>query len=99
MDIDASGCTLTYLSCKYNVSENTVIRWVRKERRPQKRYEEIYAKMMKEIKSTPRMSFHPSYGYATEEQIKKLNSMMMGSEYDTLMAQIDFQQRTKGKVK
>lgn len=43
--------------------------------------------------------FHPSFGYATREQVEKLNQLKSGNEYKILLNQVEFQTKHKGKVK
>jgi len=45
------------------------------------------------------ITFHKAYGYATEEQIKKLQSIGLGPDRDYLLKQIAKQTETKGKTK
>lgn len=53
-------------------------------------------KTFKEGHSIP---YHPSYGYATPEQIEKLNSLKNGMEYKQLLKIIQQQNEDKGKVR
>lgn len=43
--------------------------------------------------------FHPAFGYATREQVEKLNELKKGSAFVRLKQQIQFQSDHKGKVK
>ena len=43
--------------------------------------------------------FHPSYGYATREQIQRLFDLKTGGEFNNLKKQVEFQNNKKGKVK
>lgn len=47
---------------------------------------------------TKTIPYHPSYGYVTEEQIKKLSELKDGTEYKYLLKQIDLQTKKKGKM-
>lgn len=48
--------------------------------------------------SKERIPYHPAYGYATPEQIKKLQELKHGPEYDFLWKQIAEQIKKKGKI-
>lgn len=43
--------------------------------------------------------FHPSYGYATAEQIDKLKELKVGPDYHRLLKEIEKQTKAKGKIK
>ena len=43
--------------------------------------------------------FHPSYGYATPEQIEKLKQLKLGADYQSLLKKIEKQTKAKGKIK
>lgn len=51
---------------------------------------------MFESPKKPRIPFHPAYGYATPEQIEKLESLGMCPERDYLWKQIELQNKKKG---
>lgn len=42
--------------------------------------------------------YHPSYGYATEEQIKQLIELKDGCEYKPLLKKIELQTKKRGKM-
>lgn len=66
---------------------------------PRSRNKEKVFQAMAKIKNEKRIPFHPSYGYATEEQIEKLKSMGMCPDRDYLLTQIAKQNSTGGKAK
>jgi transposase-like protein len=83
---------------EYGVSESTIYGWARGAT-PSKKLQPIVEKMMKELPGRPRMVKHPSYGYATPEQIELVMSMGIGPGRDRLLAQIAKQQKSSGKSK
>jgi hypothetical protein len=43
-----------------------------------------------------KIPFHPSYGYATPDQVQKLMELKDGTEYKQLLKQIEIQTKNKG---
>lgn len=64
---------------------------------PSKKYRERAIEMMKNMNQTKRMEKHPSYGYATPEQIKQLETLGIGPQRDHILAQIEKQNKQQGK--
>lgn len=45
----------------------------------------------------PPIPYHPAYGYATPEQIQKLQELKHGPDYDLLWKKIEQQTKRRGK--
>lgn len=56
-------------------------------------------KIMEIILKTPRMKKHPSFGYATEDEIKKLQTMGHCPERDMILKTIEKRTASGGKTK
>lgn len=46
----------------------------------------------------PRLKYHPSYGYATEEQIAELKNCGVGPRMEQILKEISKQTFAKGKM-
>lgn len=55
--------------------------------------------IMGEIIMSPRMKKHPSFGYATEDEIKKLQTMGHCPEREMILKTIEKRTASQGKVK
>lgn len=61
-----------------------------------KNYERI-VKIMTQLMDMPRPKKHPSFGYATPEEIKRLDQMGISPERDALLKRIEARTEAKGK--
>lgn len=98
--------TKAYDGCAYNmaafaelakIDEGSVRQYLRGLRVPRKTNLAKLEKAMLEATQKPRLERHPSYGYATDEQIQRLKSIGVGPQMDMLLKQIARQTETKGK--
>lgn len=65
---------------------------------PRRKNRETMEEFMAYFNEKKKIPFHPSYGYATPEQIEKLNSLPDGYELQHLKKQIEKQNKNKGKT-
>lgn len=85
---------------KFGIIIRSFTAWIRCDRTPQPKNKLIMVKVMKHLKSgEKRMPKHPSYGYATEEQIKRLDKIGIGPERNTTLKAIEQQHKSLGKMK
>lgn len=94
--LNESAYTVKSIATILECSESSVYRWASGRGYPSRKLTE---KIKEEIMGKGRrIQKHPSYGYATEEQIKQIMSMGMSPERDVLMRKISIQQKRKGKI-
>ena len=97
--IEESAYTLGYYAECIDASPRSLVNWLSGKSKPSKKNAVKLEKITMFIKDDKKIPYHPAYGYATPEQIEKLNSMGMGPDRDHLLKQIAFQQANKGKIK
>jgi len=104
MDWDAivygSVFSINHICRKVGVVRPTFMRWIEQKdpSTPNKKNFERTVIAMEEALKNPRLPKHPSFGYATEDQIKRLKTLGIGPERDKLLSQIDKQNKAKGKL-
>lgn len=97
---EASEWSLEAISAKFGPTVRQLKGWLYNGVQPQKTNLEIMEKIMARIgKDTKKIPYHPSYGYATPEQIEKLNSLKLGDERNYLLARIAKQNESGGKTR
>ena len=87
--------TIASLSLMNGVNRGTIRNWI-EGGNPAKRMQETYRKVKEQMESS-KIKKHPSYGYATEQQIARLNEIGIGHERDQIMAAIAKQTKNRGK--
>ena len=73
--------------------------WLSKKQKPQKSRRERIEKVMSQLKNSPRLQKHPSYGWAYPEQIEELNRIGIGPRRDQILKDIAAQTKRRGKKK
>ncbi len=63
---------------------------------PKKNKQKI-EEIMSKISKQPKLVKHPSYGYATEDEIEKLKTLGICPERSMIIARIDKRAKSKGK--
>lgn len=71
--------------------------WGGQRRQPNAANFEKVSSIMRDLKKDKGIRYHPSYGYATEEQIKQLTELPIGHERDYIMKQVVQQTADRGK--
>ncbi len=79
-----------------NWKEGTFYSWLRCENTP--RNKEKVVEVMTKLGQTKKLPYHPSYGYATPEQIEELQKLGMGPDRDYLLAKIAKQNKNNSKI-
>lgn len=92
-----NGYTLSGLSKLARIDEGSISQYIRCLRIPRKKNLEKMEKAMFQAAQKPRLKFHQSYGYATEEQIKRLEQIGLGPEHDSILKEIEKQSSSNGK--
>lgn len=94
---NASACGVKGLARRYSLHPETLWLWIKGERKPQKQNLPVFEKIIEEMKANPRLKCRQSWGYATDDQVRKLNSMQISPERTALIKQVKSQQELFGK--
>src|ERR1700704_894082 len=89
--------TIAGLAKLAKIDEGSIRKYLWSDRAPRKANLAKMEKAMYQAQKKPRLMRHPSYGYATEEQIKRLHEIGMGPEHDQIMREIEKQTAGRGK--
>lgn len=81
----------------FDVAYPNILNWY-KGKNPRGKNTETLEKIMFELSKKKRIERHPSFGYATPEQIEKLRSYVTELERESIMKQIEKQTKLRGKV-
>lgn len=96
--IEASAYTVTQY-VKWT-GKSSMYRWLSLESKPSPKSEKFIEELIMKINQDPkRIPFHPSWGYATQEQIERLKQPIHEAERARIMEQIKKQTQLRGKVK
>ena len=82
---------------KFN--QKTFRKWIKGDQMPREKNRERIVAVMRTLIEQKKLVRHPSFGYATEEQIKKLNELGLGPDRDRILAQIEKQNKLQGKLR
>lgn len=96
--VDESIFTAAGIERAYDFCAGQVSRWLRGIVRPSKKSIERMEAVIVSINSKKRIPWHPSFGYATPEQIERLKKSIHPLERDAIMKQIDKQTKLGGKI-
>lgn len=98
--VDGSAYTPTAIMAQYNINESNFYGWLALRSSPREAAKERMIDVMKALMSgEKRIQKHPSYGYATPEQIEKLNKLGICPEREQILSQITKQNEKKGKIR
>lgn len=96
--IDAGNLTIEGIGRAYDISANSLHKWLAGERKPRATSVKKMEEILNDLQKTKRIPYHPSFGYATSEQIARLKESISEMEREKIMTQITKQSRTQGKV-
>ncbi len=96
--VEDSDWTIPDISKVHGVSYGQLLSYLYVTTVPKKNMPKML-KIMGEIMKSPRMKKHPSFGYATEEEIKKLQTMGHCPERDIILKAIEKRTSSQGKSK
>jgi hypothetical protein len=95
--VNESAYTVPAIAKAYGINETSLRSYLFKGVVPRQANQNKIQKIMEELMSDPKLQKHPSYGYATQEQIEALKDMGIGPDRDRLLKQIAEQTKRKGK--
>lgn len=95
--IDESAYTVAGASRAFEIPYANLNNWY-KGKPTRKCNKPILEKLMFELSKKKRIERHPSYGYATPEQIEKLKGYVTEIERESIMKQIEKQTKLRGKI-
>lgn len=95
--VDGSAYTVAGVSRIFDIPYANLNNWY-KGKPIRKRNIPILEKLMFELGKKKRIERHPSYGYATPEQIEKLKGYVTEMERESIMKQIEKQTKLRGKI-
>lgn len=84
---------------EYGIPARNVRDWSALKRSPRPENKEKFEEVLMGLQSKPKMQRHPSYGWATPEQIKDLERLGLGPTRDKILKDIEKQNKMRGKVK
>lgn len=97
--IDESAYTYGAIMTEHKINPSSFNNWIHCKVVPFEKNIKKMEDILSKIQLEKKIPFHKSYGYATEEQIKKLESLGLGPDRDHVLKEIARQNETKGKTK
>lgn len=97
--VDRCAYTVTAIINEYDLESSSFFRYLKLDTTPKKHWERMVQIMKKLGGGQQRLQRHPSYGYATPEQIEQLQKLGLGPTRDHILRQIEKQNQNQGKVK
>lgn len=93
------NCALSIqaISDDFNIDERNLRDWIRSVRVPRAKNFERMVEIMGKLIEDKKLEYHPSYGYATEQQIEKLKTLGHCPERDAILKAIEKQTKNRGK--
>lgn len=82
----------------HNVRKETLLAWINGRRRPAKRNEEVWAKIVNFMYLYPKLDRDPSWGFATRDQIDKVVSLAPCLLRDNIYQDIIRQNKNGGRL-
>jgi hypothetical protein len=86
---DGSGYCTKSLAEMVKLDESSFRKYLNCDRVPRATNHSKMEKAMKLASQLPRLQFHPSYGYATPDQIERLKTMKAGPDMNQLLKEIE----------
>ena len=97
--MDESAYTDKAISELFPISYSTIKSWRLGRSMPRQSTIEKLEEAIEIMKKEKKIKYHPSHGYATEEQIEKLKTLGMSPDRDLILKQIAEQTKNKGKLR
>lgn len=94
---NSSAVTLAYIERVHGLSESSLRKYLSGETTPREKNRAKMECAMKDALSNPRPEKHPSFGYATTEEIEAINTMGISPDYIAIMGRINTRNRCDGK--
>jgi len=95
--INNSELTCPAVAREYGINYNQLRRYLRGQTTPRQSTLTKLEAIMTDLSKRPAATRHPSYGYATPEQIEQLKTLGIGPTRDKLLADIAKANKKKGK--
>ncbi|WP_135436101.1 hypothetical protein [Hymenobacter fodinae] len=95
--VDGCGLSINAICEDYDFKRKSFMKWLRCEAVPRDKNRERIIAAMSQLVEEKKLVKHPSYGYATPDQIKELSEIGMGPRRDYLLKQIEKQTKLAGK--
>lgn len=89
--------SISGLSNLADIDEGSIRKYLKCERVPRKKNLLKMEKSMFEAQKKKKLDWHPSYGFATEDQIKELREVGLGPRHDQILKEIERQNENNGK--
>ena len=94
--LENSAYRLCDIEKQFGVPSSQMCGYIYRGVEPKKNKEKV-EKIMNEISNSPRLVKHPSFGYATEDEIEKLKTMGLGPDRDLILKRIEKRTKSRGK--
>lgn len=94
--LENSAYRLCDIEREFGISSSQMCGYIYRDVKPTKN-KKIIEEIMEKIANSPRLIKHPSYGYATQEEIEKLKTVGIGPDRDFILKQIEKRTKNKGK--
>ena len=95
--IDRGNLSVPAICEKYELNYSTVYSWASGRCNPSKKHQKIAEKIKMHLEKNKKIEFHPSFGFATEYQIKRLGEIGICAERDRIMKDLATQTKKRGK--
>lgn len=92
-----TGYTLRGLVGLSGICETSIRGYLFEDVVPRKKNKAMMEGAMFTAAQKPKLKLHPSYGYATEQQIKRLSEIGIGPEHEQILKAIEQQTKNRGK--
>ena len=95
--VDECALSINAICEDFKFYRQSFVKWLSCDRMPREKNRVRVIAAMHKIRDEKKIPWHPSFGYATTEQIEKLNRIGLCPERDYILKQIEKQNKTQGK--
>jgi len=95
--IDTGNLTVPSIAKQFKLPTSTVYSWASGRCEPSQKYKKIAGEIKMYLQDNKKIEFHPSFGFATPWQIKRLDEIGICAERDRIMRDIATQTKKRGK--
>lgn len=93
-----SNLTTSGVERAFGFAAGQMRRWILGTVNPRAKTKQRIEEVMVKLKNTKRIPWHPSFGYATPEQIERLTHSIPQYEREMILKQIEKQTKLGGKI-
>lgn len=97
--VHQSGIHIKTICKEIGINATRFRKWVFGEVKPNKKSTPKLHEALKQVAETKKHPYHPSFGYATPEEFKRLQELREGSEKRQLLSDIEFRTKNKGMIR